>query len=307
MKPCILTFFLIILSSASTFSQKADSLPSVTSSDFNCKGSKSLCLFYKSLFSYHYSLPYFIHGAFDKYYSLHNKTSVRILLNRNDTGSVFFAVHMSCMSVPEITSATSYRLNYKKVASNNIRRSPGILILNYYDKGCFFDLSSLKDSSENVIVDIKFTYPMFSKKEIGIYTDSNFEYRFMSVIMDIPEIYKYDTEFDDSLFTKERRRSLSGSIIGYYWHSNVPGGPLGPDFFSKDFIDRYSAKKDNFPVGMISTPRYCTNYLNSVTSRKPIASSSNNKESDFLAVIKFHLISIGEITGDFSVRYKTFR
>jgi len=137
MKPYVLTFFLIILSSASTFSQKADSLPSVTLSDFNCKGSKSVCLYYKSLFYYDYSLPYVSVGAWDKYYSMHNDTRVRILLNRNDTGSVFFAVHMSYMTVPEISSATSYRLDHKKVASNYIRRSPGILILNYYDKGCF--------------------------------------------------------------------------------------------------------------------------------------------------------------------------
>jgi hypothetical protein len=278
MKPYILTFFLIILGSASTFSQKADSLPvpPVTASDFNCKGSKSVCLYYKSLFSYHYSLPYKEEGAWDMYYSMHNDTRVRILLNRNDTGSVFFAVHMSYMAVPEITSATSYRLDGGETTSFNTRRSPGILILNYYDKGCCFDLSSLKDSSENVIVDIKFTYPIFSKKEIGIYIDNNFEYRFMSIIMDIPEIYNYDMEFDDSLFTRKIRKSFSGATIGYYFYPNVPG-PLPKTIMSKFNVDRLSADAIIFHdrVRNITRPCYCTNYLNSFTSRKPIATGSN--------------------------------
>jgi hypothetical protein len=304
----ILLSFCLLLSSASTFSQKADSLPlpQVNPSDFNCKGGKSICLYYKSLFSYHYSLPYNDQGAWDMYYSMHNETRVRILLNKNDTCGVFFALHMSCMSVPEITSGISYRLDHKKVASNNIRRSPGILILNYYDKGCFFDLSSLKDSSENVIVDIKFTYPVFSKKEIGIYTDSNTEYRFMSIIMDIPEIYRYDTEFDDSLFTRKIRKSLSGAIIGYYFYKDTPG-PLPKTIISKFNADRLSPQIPKSPVRFITTPCYCTNYINSFTSRKPIAPGSNDKECNFPALIKLHLKSIGEIMADFSVRYKTFR
>jgi len=302
MKPYILTFFLILLSSASTFSQKADSLPlpSVTPSDFNCKGSKSVCLYYKSLFYYDYSLPDKDVGAWDLYYSMRNDTRVRILLNRNDTGSVFFAVHMSYMSVPKITSATAYRLVGGKATSFNIRRSSDILILNYYDKGCFFDLSSLKDRSENMIVDIQFKYPVFSKKEIGIYTDSNFEYRFMNIIMDIPEIYKYNTEFDDSLFTKKIRRS-SGAIIGYYF-SDVPE-PQPKTIMSKFNVDRLVPQLINRPVS--SRPYYYTNYLNSFISRKSIGSSSNNIESNSRAVIKFHLISMWEIWGDFSVRYKT--
>jgi hypothetical protein len=128
--------------------------------------------------------------------------------------------------------------------------------------------------------------------------------------MDIPEIYKYNTEFDDSLFTKKIRRSLSGAIIGYYFYPDVPAAHLPKAIYSKFNVDRLNADHITFNdrVRDITTACFCKNYLNSFTSRKSIAASSNDndKESNVPAVIKFHLFSIGEIDCFFSVRYKTF-
>lgn len=272
----------------------------VTISDFSADGDKSVCLWYRSIYSFPYFYSYRTSGALDYLFSVKNETYMRILLNRNDTSFKFFAIHKYYHSIPELITVTCYYLNNKKITSGKFKGTVSVLIINYFDKGCFLDLSSLKDNARNLIVDIKFTYPIFSKKEINFYLDKKLDYKFMYVRMDVPEIYKYNINFDDRSITEEISKPHPGPILGYapppgVWAKNF-------HFMSKYIWEKFFNSPNIAPDGTVlprpfgsPIPFYCM--LNSYIfkSKGSFVSESDDPDDNFPAIIKLGLNKIDEI------------
>ena len=300
MKKQSLTIILCItIGLTNLYSQKKDypEPEKVTVSDFSVDGDRSVCLWYRSLFSFPYAYSDSRVGAYDYLFSLKNETYMRILLNRNDTSFKFFALHKFYRSVPEIITVTCYYPDNKKITSGNNKGSESVLIINYFDKGCFFDLETLKDSTRNVIVDIKFKYPIFSKKEINFYTDKKLDYKFMYVRMDIPEIYKYYIDFDDKSLAEEIIKPHPGPIIGYGPKTAKYGHLISS---KNDWILSYNPQPRTInghpnPFYVLPIPYYCKLYSYIFQSKETNVSESEGTDDNFPAIVKFRLSKINEI------------
>lgn len=280
----------------------------VTISDFSVSGNKSVCLWLRSVFSYAYNLPDNDVGAQDRYFSVKNETYIRILLNRNDTSCRFFAVHKFYKSIPKITAVTCFYPVNKIIASRNKIDPGSVLIINYFDKGCFFDLVALKDSTRNVIVDIKFIYPIFSKKEINFYIDEKLDYKFLYVRMVIPEIYKYNIDFDDSLLIEKVRKPFLEPLIGYgpVELSRTGGVPRARvnqlHIIAKSTMDQLIAHWTKGLPDPHLPPYYCSVYPYIFRSKKPMNPGIENEDDNFPAIIKFNRSQINEIYMDLKKR-----
>ena len=300
MKKLILTIILcIIIGLNNLYSQKIKNPEPeiVTISDFSVDGDRSVCLWYRSLFSFPYAYSDSRAGAYDNVFSLKNETYMRILLNRNDTTFKFFALHKFNRSIPEITTVTCFYPDNKKIISGINKGSESVLIINYFEKGCFFDLETLKDSTRNVIVDIKFEYPIFSKKEINSYYDKKLDYKFMYVRMDIPEIYKYKINYDNETLAIEIKKPIVGPIIGY---GPLQGGDRSMRFTSRNHWNRlYNEPFQNMPglkrPYVSPHPYYIKLYPYIFKSNEYIISKCEDQDDNFPAIIKFKLSEINEI------------
>ena len=294
MKRLILTIFLcIIFGLNNLYSQKIKDLKpeKVTIADFSVIGNRSAYLWYSSIFSYPYSLPNNTCGARDCFFSVKNDTYIRILLNKNDTSSGLFALHKFYNSIPELIEVVSYYQVENEVISNNIK---GTTIINYYDKGCFFDLSTLRDITRNVIVDIKFSYPIFSRKEINFYRDKKLDYKSLYIRIDVPEIYKYNIEFDDGLLSYEITKPKSGRpIIGYIPIRGLISKSGFISLNSWNYV--YNLLKTDVPIYQMPEPYYCNLYSHIFVSKEPIDSEIDNDDNNFSPIIEFRLDKINEI------------
>ena len=301
MKRLNLTIILcIIIGLHYLYSQKIkDPKPEkVTIADFSTSGNKSICLWYSSVFSFPYYYSEKSSGARDYLFSLKNETYMRILLNRNDTS---FAINKFYNSIPELETIDCYYLNENIIISVPVKETDSVLITNYFDKGCFLNFSSLIDTARNMIVDLKYTYPIFSKKEINFYIDRNLEYKFLYIRMDVPEIYKYKINFVDSSFTMEISKPHAGPILGY----GPPQGMIFENFhfmsknsWEKNFIHPPSIAPDgkvlSFPK-RLPPPYYCMINSYIFRSKTSFVFESVRSEDNYSAVIKLGLNQINEI------------
>ena len=298
MKRLILTILCII--GLNLYSQKIkDPKPEkVSISDFSVNGDRSVCLWYSSVFSFPYHYSDRSCGALDYLFSLKNEVYIRFLLNKKDTS---FAIAKFYNSIPELKTIVCYYLNENKIISSPTK-GDSVLIINYFDKGCFLDLSSIIDTSRNMIVDLKYTYPIFSKKEINFYIDRKLDYKFLYIRIDVPEIYKYNINFVDSSLTMEISKPHAGPILGY-------GPPQGVIFENFHFMSKNSWEKSfNHPPPIapdgralssipkrLPPPYYCM--INSFIfgSKTSFVVESVGQDDNFPAIIKLGLNKIDEI------------
>ena len=292
--------FCISIGLINSYSQKKDypEPEKITFSDFSADDDRSVCLWYRSLFSFPYAYSDGTSGARDYLFTLKNETYLRILLNKNDTSYKFFALHKSCNIIPKLNSIECYYLNNKEITSRS-KGEESVLIINYFEKGYYFDLSSLKDNESNVIVDLKFTYTLKSKNEISCYIDRNNDYKYLYIRMDVPEIYKYKVRYDFDILTEEIKKPRDGPIIGWYPPSFVH---MNVRFVNKRHID-LMMRPTTFPDG---TPNNSTRYWSTGTFRckvqayifksiKYIDHQSDSTEDSIPTIISFHLAEINEI------------
>jgi hypothetical protein len=195
------------------YSQKLEALEKVTVEDFFVKGDKSLYLYYSTLFSFPFRENEKLVGAFDFRFLLKNETLTRILINKNDSTSKFFAVHSFYNSAPELISVRLfYNLN-SKIIPHSLEYSKIKFIK--ADSGYFLDLSQIEKNDNNFIIDIRFAYYIKSKKKINFYLDRRIDYKSLLIRIDIPEIYIYDTVYNKKYLTCEQNKTHSGPIIGW--------------------------------------------------------------------------------------------
>lgn len=222
MKKLNLVFILFIASGLmNLFSQKTNKTEKISVTDFLFKADKSAYLIYRSLFTFPYMENYNEAGALDKFFGLKNETFIRVFLNGNDTSLKFFAVPAFYKSKPELTSVTCYYLNRKKISLRKIKEPlPDLFISS--DQGYFIDLYSFKNEDTNVIIDLNYTYSIDSKKEINVYIDNRMDYKFITIRLEVPEIYTYKVLYDKKCLSEEISKPYSGSTIGY----SLSGGRL---------------------------------------------------------------------------------
>ena len=259
----------------------------VTIADFSVNGDRSVCLWYSSVFFFPYSYSNSNCGAFDHLFSLKNETFMRILLNRKDTCSNLFAISNFYNSIPELQTINYYYLNEKKVLSGPLKELETVSIINYFDKGCFFDLSSLKDTAKNIIVDLIYTYPISSKKKINFYIDNKLEYKHLYIRMDIPEIYKYNVNFPDSSLTVEISKPHPGPVIGYSFSGATA---ISSKAYWDRFVKNIFEDKNLNPQPI---PAYCLVNSFIFRSKKSFAVESVSLEDNFPSIIKLDLNKIG--------------
>jgi hypothetical protein len=288
----------VIFEFSDLYSQKAENPPKITINDFSVSANKSTCLWYRSVFSFPYSYSDGNSGASDDLFKLKNDIYIRILLNKNDTCLNFFAVHRFYESVPEINSLTFFYLNDKKIISTTIKTG-AIAINNFFEKGYYVDLSTIKDPEKNLIVDLKLSVNIKSKHKINFYIDKNLDYKYLTIRMDIPEIYKYKINYDSIVLTEKISKPHSGPIIGYdTQYSGIK--IVGAHLVSKKFVDLANSPITT-PTGSVYKPNrmfppfkiMLTTYT--FNSKNYVFSSVDEIDKDFSSIVTFQLKEIKEI------------
>jgi hypothetical protein len=281
-------------------SQKIETPEKVTIADFESNGDSSVYLWYGSVFSFPYLGGDKGVGATDDLFSLKNETYLRILLNKSDTNFIFFELHKSSNCIPKLKSITCYYLNNNKITLIS-KGKDSVLIINYFEKGYYFDLSSLKDKESNVIVELQFTYTLKSKKEINFYMDRNEDYKNLYIRIDVPEIYKYKVRYDYDNLTEEIKKPRDGPTIGWYPDPSVIH-LTGTRFIGKNTIDLMTRPR-TLPNGTVSKafhniPIYafcCKLQAYIFKSIKYIDHQSFSSTDSIPSIISFHLTEIHEI------------
>lgn len=291
----LIIFIFICIGLINVFSQKISNPEKVSISDFSIIGDKSVCFWYNSVISFPYAYSDRDCGAKDYLFSLENETYMRIILNRNDTSSMFLAVPKFYNSRPKLISASYYYLNNNDIVTQEIKDSR-IKFVYYFDKGFYFDLSSFKGNDDNVIIDLQYSYPIESKKVIKISLDNKLNYKFIGMRLDIPEIYSYKFKYSQKYLTMKTDKQRRGPIIGW----NATNVTSYSHFSSKKWFDDLpksipTPDGQTMHINRTLVPFLCN--INPVTfnSKEFISIESDDAEDNFNEIVTLSLARINEI------------
>ena len=280
------------------FSQKTDDPGKVSINDFAVPGTKSVYLYYRALLTFPYSLDDKMSGARDKFFSLKNETYMRILLNKRDTNFNFFITREYANTEPDMKSITCYSINKKKVSTRKIKES-GNNFLTKVDPNYFMDLSSFRNNDDNVIIDIAYSFTINSKKEINFYMDRTRDYKLVIIKADIPEIYTYQTSYDEKCLTKEISEPHDGPPIGYL----PPSGIIlqNSRFITKSAVESFN-RPDISPDGKAIShppvnivPFNCMINTHVLKSKEYINAADDINIERFSTILTLSLLKIEEI------------
>jgi hypothetical protein len=277
-------------------SQNIDKPLDVLVNDFKVEGTRSIYLYYRSLFTFPYREDYKLAGARDWLFDLKNETYLRILLNNKDTSVKFFVIDRYYDFKPEIKSLTCYFLNNKKVFSNKINVKKTDLFIKE-DQGYFMDLSAFKRIDKNVLIDVIFTYPIKSKKEINFYLDNRMDYKFLLIRIEVPEIYKYSISYERRYLIEEINKPRLGPTIGYT-HPGMRNSRFMSKYDNEEPYNRAreSANKSNINIPpLILSPVQCFITPFNYKLIDYNFSESNDSIKNYPAILSLDLSMINEI------------